>query len=149
MERRGNLIADKTIILRNADGISRLGFTQIPNSILESELITAGAKLTYVMLLRYAFHKGSCLPGQDTLAADMGMSRQSANKFIGELAQKGRHQREAPGPGPPQSLRSGPDGQGAVRAVAVDNPRPRNPDFKNPDIFMSNILTTCCRIFLK
>lgn len=83
------VLAEQTIRLKNADGLSHRGFTQIPNAILENPLISAGAKLTYVMLLRYAFHKGSCFPGQDRLAEDMGISRQSANKLIQELSQKG------------------------------------------------------------
>jgi biotin operon repressor len=84
-----NLIEQrKTIILEGADMLSAKGFTQVPNHILEHKKISPGAKLVYTMLLKYAWQNDFCFPGQDRLAEDMGTSRQTANKYIQELAKK-------------------------------------------------------------
>ena len=83
-----NLLARKTIILQGADLLSSKGFTQVPNHILENEKLSPGAKLTYTMLLKYAWQNDFCFPGQDRLADDMGTSRQTANTHIQELSKK-------------------------------------------------------------
>jgi biotin operon repressor len=80
---------EKNIILRGADVFSQRGFTQVPNYVLESERISPGAKLTYAMLLKYAWHNDFCFPGQERLAKDMGVVRQSVNTYIKELRKKG------------------------------------------------------------
>jgi len=83
-----NLLAKKTIVLQGADLLSSKGFTQVPNHILESEKISPGAKLTYTMLLKYAWQNDFCFPGQDRLGKDMGVSRRSVNTYIQELEKK-------------------------------------------------------------
>ena len=83
-----DILARKTIILEGADVLSTRGFTQVPNYVLESPKLSAGAKLTYAMLLKYAWENDYCFPGQDRLATDMGVSRQTANKYIQELQNK-------------------------------------------------------------
>ena len=80
------LIAEKTIELDTLDPITRSGFTQVPNFILTDGTLSLGAKITYAMFLHYAWHKDSCFPGQDRLAADIGMSQSRVNEFIKELA---------------------------------------------------------------
>jgi len=80
---------DRNIKIIGADPLTQRGFTQIPNIILKTDKLTGGAKLAYTMLLSYAMQKDQCFPGQDRLGVDMGMSRQSANKYVMELNQKG------------------------------------------------------------
>ena len=81
----GEILKEKNIILRGADALSTRGFTQVPNHVLESEKISPGAKLTYAMLLKYAWQNNFCFPGQDRLAKDMGVSLRSTNAYIQEL----------------------------------------------------------------
>ena len=81
--------AEQNIILKGADLLTRYGFTQVPNYVLESEDLTPGAKLGYTMLLKYAWNNNRCFPGQERLAKDMGVSRASANTYIKELEKKG------------------------------------------------------------
>ena len=64
-------------------------FTQIPNTILRRPDVTPGAKLTYVVLLSYAWQEDSCFPGQDVLARDTGVSRRSVVTYLQELQEKG------------------------------------------------------------
>jgi len=78
-----------TIRLVGADPMSSMGFTQVPNFILEKKNLTVGAKMTYSMLLRYAREKDSCFPGQKTIAEMSGMGERSINRYIGELQEKG------------------------------------------------------------
>ena len=84
-----DILKEKNIILKGADALSTHGFTQVPNHILRSDKMSPGAKLTYAMLLSYAWQNDYCFPGQDRLARDMGVTRQSANTYIKELSTKG------------------------------------------------------------
>jgi biotin operon repressor len=91
MERReGRLVSigemlERNLVLRGADILTAKGFTQVPNHALDSNKISPGAKLTFAMLLKYAWQNDYCFPGQDRLATDMGVSRQSANTYLQEL----------------------------------------------------------------
>ena len=85
----GALLKEKNIVLRDADPITQRGFTQVPNAILRSPQLSVGAKLTYAMLLAYAWGNDFCFPGQDRLAKDMGVSLRSANSHIKELERLG------------------------------------------------------------
>jgi DNA-binding MarR family transcriptional regulator len=81
----GDLIRDKNIVLKGADVLSQRGFTQVPNHLLRSDKISAGAKLAYTMLLSYAWHNEFCFPGQERLAKDMGAGERSVVRYIQEL----------------------------------------------------------------
>jgi hypothetical protein len=75
MERReGQLttisqILDRNIILKCADVLTAKGFTQVPNHVLVSDRLSPGAKLTYAMLLKYAWQNEFCFPGQEVRGA--------------------------------------------------------------------------------
>ena len=75
----------RNIILEGFDPVSAQGFTQVPNFILRSSNLSMGAKMTYAMLLSYAWQNDFCFPGQETLAADIGVSKRSVVSFIKEL----------------------------------------------------------------
>lgn len=85
----GEILKDRNITLVGADALTLHGFTQVPNAVLRSNEISPGAKLVYTMLLSYAWHNDFCFPGQERLASDMGVTRQSANTHIKELERKG------------------------------------------------------------
>ena len=67
----------------------RAGFTQIPNQILRRSDIQPGAKLTYMVLLSYAWQKDQAYPGQDRLAVDMGVSERSVRTYLEQLVSTG------------------------------------------------------------
>ena len=79
----------RNIILEGFDPVSSAGFTQVPNHILRSKGLSVGAKLTYAMLLSYAWQNDFCFPGQETLAEHMGVSRRSVITFIQQLQKSG------------------------------------------------------------
>ena len=81
----GDLLRDKNIVLKGADVLSQRGFTQVPNHLLRSDKISAGAKLAYATLLSYAWQNDFCFPGQERLAKDMGTALRSVVRYIQEL----------------------------------------------------------------
>src|SRR5213076_123888 len=89
MQSIGELLKEKNIELDTKDPVVRGGFTQIPNFILKDPSLSVGAKVAYAMFLSYAWHNESCFPGQQKLAADMGMSRVRVTQLIGELQRAG------------------------------------------------------------
>jgi len=87
MEPVGQILERNTIVVKNE--ALRHGFTQIPNYVLKDSTLSFGARLTYTMLLSYAWQEGSCFPGQGRIAEDLGVSRQSVNGFLRELRRAG------------------------------------------------------------
>ena len=55
MASMGELLKERSIVLKGADALSAQGFTQVPNHVLRSGDITPGGKLAYAMLLSYAW----------------------------------------------------------------------------------------------
>ena len=70
------------------DTLLRQGFTQVPNLILRMSGVSHGAKLTYALLLSYAWQEGSCFPGQDQLAKDLSVERKAVIRYLKELKDK-------------------------------------------------------------
>jgi Helix-turn-helix domain len=83
----GTLI-ERNIILKGADVLSAKGFTQVPNHVLISNQLSPGAKLTYAMLLKYAWQNDFCFPGQERLAKDMGVTDRSVRTYLKEREAK-------------------------------------------------------------
>ncbi len=61
------------------------GFTQLPNYILRDTRLSFGARLTFAVLLSYAWQEGSCFPGQARMASDLGTTDRSIRTFLTEL----------------------------------------------------------------
>ena len=79
-------LSEKDIILEGADVVSQQGYTLIPNYVLNTDKLSAYAKLVYTMLLSYAWgQKNSSFPGQERLAEDSGISLRTVVRTIKEL----------------------------------------------------------------
>lgn len=89
MQPIAQVIRERNIELDTSDPVLRDGFTQIPNFVLRSPILSVGAKVVYAMFLSYAWHNESCFPGQERLAEDIGMSRSRVTEFVGELEDAG------------------------------------------------------------
>ncbi len=87
--RLGEILKDRNIVLRGADAATRGGFTQVPNFILKSKTLSAGDKMTFAMLLSYAWHHDHCFPGQERLANDLGLSDRSVRTHLRSLQAEG------------------------------------------------------------
>ena len=65
------------------------GFTQIPNYVLKDKKLSFGARLSYAVLLSYAWQEDRCFPGQDRMAKDLGRRREMINGYLQELKDAG------------------------------------------------------------
>lgn len=87
---RTNIVdIQRNIELVGADPATAGGFTQVPNFLLTNQKLSVGAKLTYAMLLKYAWHEQACFPGQEKLAEDMGTGERSVRRYLAELEEFG------------------------------------------------------------
>jgi hypothetical protein len=77
------------IVIRGADALTVRGYTQVPNTILMHPKLSPGAKITYAMLLRYAWQEDQCFPGQERLAKDIGAGERSIRTYLKEIETEG------------------------------------------------------------
>ena len=71
------------------DPALRSGFTIVPNLLFALPDLSHGARLTYVLLLKYAWQKGSCFPGVERMAGELGVERKSVMRYTRELSISG------------------------------------------------------------
>lgn len=83
------LKSERNIILKGADAASAQGFTQVPNFLLKSKALSAGDKMTFAMLLSYAWQHDYCFPGQARLADDLGLDERSVRRHLTALQANG------------------------------------------------------------
>jgi biotin operon repressor len=84
-----DILKDRNIVLKGADAATAKGFTQIPNFLLKSKKLSAGDKMTFAMLLSYAWQNDYCFPGQERLAQDLGLSDRSVRTHLKSLEASG------------------------------------------------------------
>jgi DNA-binding MarR family transcriptional regulator len=85
----GELLKEKTIILKGADAATAQGFTQVPNFLLKSKKLSSGDKLAFAMLLSYAWQNDYCFPGQKRLGEDMGLHETNVRRHLKSLEAHG------------------------------------------------------------
>ena len=89
MQRIGELLKDRNIILKGADAATARGFTQVPNFLLRSNKLSSGDKLAFAMLLSYAWQNDYCFPGQKRLGEDMGLDERNVRRHLKSLEAHG------------------------------------------------------------
>ena len=87
MESVKQIMERNTIVIEN--GALRQGFTQIPNYVFKDKRLSFGARVTYGVLLSYAWQEGSCFPGQEKIAETLGAVRKTVHLFLQELRKAG------------------------------------------------------------
>lgn len=65
------------------------GFSATPRLVLRNPNLSRNSKTTYSLLLDYAWQTGSCFPGQQTLANDLGVSVRTVQRDLEELKKFG------------------------------------------------------------
>jgi hypothetical protein len=86
MDSAKDILEKHTIVVLNE--ALKHGFAQIPRFILKDKRLTLGARLTYAVLLSYAWQEGSCFPGQDRMGKDLGVTRKAINSYLVELKER-------------------------------------------------------------
>lgn len=87
MESAKDILQKHTIVVVNQ--ALKHGFTQLPRYVLKDKRLSFGARLTYAVLLSYAWQEDSCFPGQERMAADLGTTDRSVRNFLAELKDRG------------------------------------------------------------
>jgi DNA-binding transcriptional ArsR family regulator len=85
----GDILKERNIVLKGADAATREGYTQVPNFLLKLKTLSSGDKMTFAMLLAYAWQNDFCFPGQAKLAADMGLNERTVRRHIQALEDAG------------------------------------------------------------
>ncbi|HEY7416635.1 MAG TPA: helix-turn-helix domain-containing protein [Ktedonobacteraceae bacterium] len=83
MESLSSILERNTVVIQ--DAALKSGFVQLPNFILTDKQLSAYAKLSYALLLSYAWQKDSCFPGQGRMANDLGVSERYLRQALKEL----------------------------------------------------------------
>src|SRR5579862_2006479 len=83
MDSIGSILEKNTVVVQ--DAALKTGFVQLPNFILKDKQLSAHAKLSYALLLSYAWQEGSCFPGQERMAGDLGVSDRYLRQALKEL----------------------------------------------------------------
>jgi len=83
MQRAGEILEQHTIVVLNE--ALKHGFAQIPRYVLCDKKLSFGARLTYAVLLSYAWQEGSCFPGQGRMSFDLGVTRRAISNYLVEL----------------------------------------------------------------
>ena len=66
----------------------------IPEALVRSQQISAGAKLAYGRLARYAGQNGLCHPCMHTLGCEIGVGERQTQKYLAELVRNQLIRRE-------------------------------------------------------
>jgi DNA-binding transcriptional ArsR family regulator len=80
---------ERNIILKGADAATKGGFTQVPNFLLRSKKLSGGDKMTFAMLLSYAWQNDYCYPGQRRLGEDLGIDERNVRRHLKSLETNG------------------------------------------------------------
>ena len=85
MRTLGEIVKERVdrVIIENE--LMRAGFAALPYVVLRDTQLSIGARLTYAVLLSYAWQNDSTFVGQARMAKDMGVSERHLRRFLAEL----------------------------------------------------------------
>ena len=85
VDRIGSIARERfeQIVIENE--MLKKGFAAVPYEILLDTRLSIGARIAYSILLRYAWQEGSCFPGQERMARDIGISTRHLRRALAEL----------------------------------------------------------------
>src|SRR5919204_5950159 len=85
MRNLGDVIRQRVerVVIENE--MLRAGFAALPYVVLRDVKLSIGARLTYAVLLSYAWQDDSTFVGQTKMAKDMGISERQLQRYLYEL----------------------------------------------------------------
>lgn len=89
MDNVGALLRERYERVLVENEMLRAGFAAVPYKVLKDTRLSAGARLAYAILLMYAWQEGSCFPGQQRMAQDLGVTDRHLRRFLIELRELG------------------------------------------------------------
>ena len=89
MDRIGSSIKQRLeqIIVENE--MLRAGFAALPYLVLRDTRLSIGARVTYAVLLMYAWQEEACFAGQEKMSKDIGVSDRQVRDYLKELQDHG------------------------------------------------------------
>lgn len=81
--------SEKTVVLQDKALLKLKGFVQIPKFILMHPKLSFGAKVTYGVLLSYAWQEDFCYPAQAAIAKDLNLKERQVRNLLTELKKAG------------------------------------------------------------
>ena len=76
---------ERTVVIRSPALRSVGAFAAVPTKIVRNASLSLGARLTYCLLLTYAWQEDFCYPAQTRLATDLGITERQVRRFLIEL----------------------------------------------------------------
>jgi Helix-turn-helix domain len=85
MQKIGDIVRKRVerVIVENE--MLRAGFAALPYIVLRDTKLSVGARLTYAVLLSYAWQDNETFVGQQKMAKDMGISGRQLQRYLYEL----------------------------------------------------------------
>lgn len=89
MDRIGPTIRQRfeQVIVENE--MLRAGFAALPYLVLRDTRLSIGARVTYAVLLMYAWQEEACFAGQEKMSKDIGVSDRQVRDYLKELRDHG------------------------------------------------------------
>lgn len=75
------------IIIQNE--MLRAGFAALPYLVLTDTRLSTGARVSYAVLLMYAWQEGAAFAGQAKMAKDVGVSERQLRDYLQQLQEHG------------------------------------------------------------
>lgn len=89
MDNVGTLLRERFEQVLVENEMLRAGFAAVPYKVLRDTRLSAGARLSYAVLLMYAWQEGSCFPGQQRMSQDLGVTDRHLRRYLNELRDLG------------------------------------------------------------
>ncbi len=89
MDQAGTLIRQRVEQIVVENEMLRAGFAALPYMVLRDTRLSIGARLSYAVLLMYAWQEGATFAGQLKMAADVGVSERQLRDYLQELRKNG------------------------------------------------------------
>ena len=89
MDNLGSLLKQRFDQVVFENEMLKAGFAAFPYVVLTDARLSPGARVAYGVLLKYGWQEGSCFPGQEKMAKDIGVSGRQVRNYLTELQGRG------------------------------------------------------------